>query len=418
MEFKIKGVAELTAMTTEELTVYKEAEAKHLQDHFDQQKKAQKESNLKIAELEKKAKTDHEIVLKQGEVITELKRGTQKIGSEKKALKLVLKEELDKVGSERMRAGGSAITLDATKVSVADTAEYFGQRLEGVSKEPVRTPMIADLFRKINVPNGSGAKIKYIEQDVVTRGADFIPFCSTFPVSDITFDTVEEPIAKVADSIVVCNDDLEDYNFLEREVIELMQENIPLKIDEELLLGDGVAPNMNSIDLVSQVWTVAPATPIENWNGAVQDANIFDLMRSAVYQIRLSLQTDKRYNVDTILINPADMGLLKSAKDANGQPFIPYFMVGGQIVIEGAVVTEDIIVPINTMYVFDSSKGDIYISREMRIDFATQHEGLFLEDKVAWRASSKLQFIVKNQNKNAFLKVEDIATSILAITKP
>lgn len=417
-KFEIKSVAELTAMTTEELTVYKEAEAKHFQEHFEKQKKDQKESNLKITELEEKAKKNHEIILKQGEAITSLKKNGGNGGSDKKALKLVLKEEIEKVGSDRLKAGGSGINLDATKVSVADTAEYFGQRLDGVSKEAVRTPMIAELFRTINVPNGSGGKIKYIEQDVVTRGADFIPYCADFPVSDITFDTVEEPIAKIADSIVVCNDDLEDYDFLEREVIELMQENIPLKLDEGLLLGTGVAPQMNSINLASQLWTVAPATPIANWALAVQDANIFDLMRSAVYQIRLSLQTDKRYNVNTILINPSDMGLLKSAKDANGQPFIPYFMVGGNIVIEGATVKEDIIVPVNEMYAFDSTKGDIYISRAMRIDFATQHEGLFLEDKVAWRASSKAQFIVKNQNKNAFLKVADIAASIAAITKP
>ena len=112
------------------------------------------------------------------------------------------------------------------------------------------------------------------------------------------------------------------------------------------------------------------------------------------------------------------MGLLKSTKDADGQPFLPYFMIGGEIVIEGATVKEDILVPVGTLYVFDSRQGDIYVSRDIRIDFATQHEGLFLEDKVAWRSSMKGQFIVRNQYKNAFLKVDDIATAIAAITKP
>jgi HK97 family phage major capsid protein len=418
-EFEVKSVSELAKLSNEEVAAYKQAQQEYFQKNFELMQEHSKKQSEKVAELEEKAKKDHEIILKQGEDITKFKKGGKNGGTEKKALKVVLKEGVEGLGIDKIKAGTGGITLDATKVSVADTAEYFGQRLLGVSKEPVRTPMIFELFRTINVPNGSGAKIKYIEQDVVTRGADNVSFCSPFPESDITFDTVEEKIKKIADSIVVCNDDLEDFDFLEREVVQLMQENIPLKLDEQILLGDPVDPlQFNSINSVAQGWSVGVGSPISSWAAAVQDANIFDLMRSAVYQIRLSMQTDNRFNPDTILMNPADFGLLKSTKDNEGQPFIPYFMIGGEVVIEGATVKESIIVPANTMYVFDSTKGDIYVSRDMRIDFATQHAEHFLEDKVAWRASMKGQFIVRNQYKNSFLKVNDIAASILAITKP
>ena len=417
-KFAVKSAEEIKNMTSEEVIAYKQAQQEYFDNNFKLMQEHSEKQSEEFEKLEAKAKKNDDIIKTQGEEITKLK-STEAVGpKKKKALKEAIKEGVESVGIDKVKAGVSGITLDATKVSVADTAEYFGERLQGVSKEPVRTPMIAELFRTRNVPNGSGGKIKYIEQDVVTRGADNISFCAPFPASDITFDTVEEPIAKIADSIIVCNDDLEDYDFLEREVVDLMQENIPLKLDQQILLGTGVAPQMNSIDSVSQTWSVGVGSPIENWAGAVANANIFDLMRSAVYQIRLSMQTDSRFSPDTILINPADMGLLKSTKDADGQPFLPYFMIGGEIVIEGATVKEDILVPVGTLYVFDSRQGDIYVSRDIRIDFATQHEGLFLEDKVAWRSSMKGQFIVRNQYKNAFLKVDDIATAIAAITKP
>jgi len=175
---------------------------------------------------------------------------------------------------------------------------------------------------------------------------------------------------------------------------------------------------MNSINSVAQLWSVGVGSPIESWAGAVAFANIFDLMRSAVYQIRLSMQTDSRFNPNTILINPATMGLLKSTKDDNGQPFIPYFMVAGNIVIDGATVRESILVPENQMYVFDSTKGNIHVSRNLTIEFATQHANNFMEDKVAYKATMKGQFIVRNQYKNAFLKVTDVEAAIVAITKP
>ncbi len=417
-KFDVKSAEEIKNMTSEEVIAYKQKQQEYFDNNFKLMQEHAAKSAEELAELEAKAKKNDEIILAQGEEITKLKSGGFAGPKKKKALKSVIQENIEETGLEKVKKGLGSITIDATKVSIADTGNYFGERLDGVSKEPVRTPMIAELFRVRRLGTGTGAKIKYIEQDVVTRGADNISFCAPFPSSDITFDTVEEPIQKIADSIIVCNDDLEDYDFLEREIVDLMSENIPLKLDQQLLLGTGVAPQMNSIDSVAQDWSVAAGSPIEAWAGAVANANIFDLMRSAVYQIRLSMQTDSRFSPDTILINPADMGLLKSTKDGEGQPFLPYFVIGNDVVIEGATVKEDILVPAGTMYVFDSRQADIYLTRDFRIDFATQHADNFLEDKVAWRASMKGQFIVRNQYKNAFLKVSDIATAIAAITKP
>ena len=418
--FEIKSVSELQKLSNEEVANYKQAQQDYFENNFKLMQEHAEKQGKEVDDLSAKAKKANDIILAQGEEITALKKVGAAGPDAKKSLKVAIKENVEEIGIDKVRKGLGGITIDATKVSIADTGNYFGERLDGVSKEPVRTPMIAELFRIRRLGTGTGGKIKYIEQDVVTRGADNISFCAPFPESDITFDTVEEPTAKIADSIIVCNDDLEDYDFLEREIVDLMSENIPLKLDQQLLLGTGVAPQMNSIDSVSQAWSVSAGSPIEAWAGAVANANIFDLMRSAVYQIRLSMQTDSRFSPDTILINPADMGLLKSTKDSDGQPFIFYFQSGGgmDVVIEGATVKEDILVPAGTMYVFDSRQADIYLTRDFRIDFATQHEGLFLEDKVAWRASMKGQFIVRNQYKNAFLKVEDIALAIAAITKP
>jgi HK97 family phage major capsid protein len=406
-KFEFKGVEEISKMSEQELSDYKKNEQKYFDESF---KAMQDYANGQTQKSEAL-----ELALKeQGEALAKMK-----LTSTDTEKKVSLKSRVQEIVSEYKKTGKrEGYEIDTKTVSVVDTAEYFGLRSDGVSKEPVRPLVISSLFRTRNVPNGSGAKIKYVEQNVVTRGANNISFCSPFPSSDISFDTVEESIKKIADSIIVCKDDMEDYDFVENEVRRLMLENIPLKLDEQILLGTGTGLEMNSIDSKAQLWSVAPATPIEAWAGAIENANIFDLMRSAVYQIRLSMQTDSRFSPDTILINPANMGLLKSTKNVEGTPFLSYFTQAGEIMIEGATVKESILVPSNVMYVFDSRMGEIFISRQFSMEMSDSHANTFLEDKVTFRTSMKGNFIVRNQYKNAFLKVEDIDLALAAITKP
>lgn len=406
-KFDFKGIEEISKMTEAEASAYKKSEQKYFDDSFKAMQDYANAQTEKNQELENALKEQGEALAKMKLTATETEK------------KVTLKNRVQEIVSEFKKSGRKeGFEIDTKTVTVADTAEYFGLKLDGVSKKPVRPLLISSLFSTRNVPNGSGAKIKYVEQDVITRGANNISFCAPFPTSEISFDTVEESIKKIADSIVVCKDDMEDYDFVENEVRRLMLENIPLKLDEQILLGTGTGLEMNSIDSVAQTWSVGVGSPIVAWATAVENANIFDLMRSAVYQIKLSMQTDGRFAPDTILINPANMGLLKSTKNLEGVPFLSYFTEAGEIVIEGAVVKESILVPANTMYVFDSRMGEIYVSRQFTMDMSDSHNGLFLEDKIVFKTSMKGNFIVRNQYKNAFLKVEDIDLAIAAITKP
>jgi len=76
------------------------------------------------------------------------------------------------------------------------------------------------------------------------------------------------------------------------------------------------------------------------------------------------------------------------------------------------------LVPQNTAYVFDSTKGTIYTEREIQIEMADENGTDFLEDFISIKGSMRKQLIVRTVNQNAFLKIEDIAAAKTALAKP
>ena len=134
-KFAVKSAEEIKNMTSEEVIAYKQAQQEYFDNNFKLMQEHSEKQSEELEKLEAKAKKNDDIILAQGEEITKLKSGEAAGPKAKKALKEAIKEGVESVGIDKVKAGVSGITLDATKVSVADTAEYFGERLQGVSKK-------------------------------------------------------------------------------------------------------------------------------------------------------------------------------------------------------------------------------------------------------------------------------------------
>ena len=76
------------------------------------------------------------------------------------------------------------------------------------------------------------------------------------------------------------------------------------------------------------------------------------------------------------------------------------------------------LVPEGQMYVFDSTRGTIYERREASIEFAYENRSNFEQELVTMKAYERLQFVVREVDRGAFLHVPDIAAAIQAITAP
>jgi HK97 family phage major capsid protein len=109
---------------------------------------------------------------------------------------------------------------------------------------------------------------------------------------------------------------------------------------------------------------------------------------------------------------------MKLEKDADGNYLLPLYFSADGMSIDGVPVYATPLVPQNTAYVFDSTKGTIYTERMIQIEMADEHGTDFLEDFVRIKGSMRKQLLVRSVNQNAFLKIEDIAAAKAALTKP
>ena len=410
-----------------ELIVKSESEMKLMTDDQLMTLKAENEKinaeNLTLLE---------EFVTKSVKEAEELKKALKEQGSELESLKnddtlsikaqLKKKEESILKGIEMFKSNGKGKfkldVKDVTSTSISNSTA--SQRIDGVGKEPHRQIFMSSLFRNVNMTEGyNGASVSYVDQDTLNRNAENVAECVAPTGSDITWVESKTDIKKIADTIKVCKDALENYQFMEAEVDQFLMENMLLKLDEQLLLGDGTGNNLTGVDAVAQSWSVGVGSPIEGLAAQIKFPTIFDVITTGMTQITNSGGGSKAfYSPNAIIMNPTDVRKLTLEKDEDGQYLIPNHLSANGLSIEGVPVISSPLVAQNTLYIGDFSKGTIYTLREIEMEMANQHESDFTADLLTLKATLRKALVIKNQHANAFLKVGDIDAAKVALTKP
>ena len=295
-----------------------------------------------------------------------------------------------------------------------DSGLDFAQMQAGVTDQPVRRPFIQDLFPRIPL---STEHLKYVEQDSVVRDAQNVAACTsvttgtkeTLLVSDIS-------TVRIKDIVKFCIDFVNDYPFMRARINTLIKQSIALRIEQQVLLGTGAGNETNSIDLYSSEFNAAnPACPFD---ADIQDATYTDLLEAMAAQI-VEFGQQGTYMPDTALVNYCDwVKFIKLSKDTDGRYIHPNFITSNGLQIAGLTVRWSPIVPANTCYVFDSTKGDIIDRMATTIDVAFQNADEWEQEIASIKGYVRMNFLVKNENANAFMKCSDVETAITAITKP
>ena len=418
-QIEFKTAAEKLAMTQEELALYSAKQEETQKKNWEAVEAYQKEVASKQEENSKKAAELETALKEQSKVITTLKeKGSNSLANALEKKTASIKKAIEEI-SEKGKASFSLEQKTITSASVVNGTDQYFYGIDGVGKQPVRQLVMESLFSSVNVGPNSGGTIRYTDQDVLTRGANNVANCSLFPASDITWKTTTDTIKKIADSIPVCKDAMEDFGFIESEVNTFILENLRLKLDEQLLLGTGAGLELNSVDSYAQTWSVAAGSPIEGMAASIPFPTTYDVLASGICQIVNSGQANRAYyNPNAIVMNPTDVCQMKLEKDADGNYLLPLYFSADGMSIDSVPVYATPLVAQNTAYIFDSTKGTIYTEREIQIEMADEHGVDFLEDFIRIKGSMRKQLIVRTVNENAFLKIDDIAAAKTALAKP
>lgn len=428
--FKRLKAAEQAELEESLLIEYKEFEVQYLENKLqalEEKGDSNKEEIVKIQKeisesLNKKYKTLLEVVKTQGEAIkNSLVPSVKDIEEKADTFVEALKSKKTELDALKDSTGSLDIEIkgDVTSGSSVEDNTY-SSRVPGIGKIPVRSTMLGPRFRSGTLGVNSGGKLTYVDQDNLTRDADNVAECDPIPESDIVWKERDCKAEKIGDSMPICLEALEDFEFIRSEVENFLIENVLLKEDQQLLLGNGNSPQLKGIDSVAQDWSVAAGSPIESLAASVESPTIANVLFTAISQIKNSGENNT-YTPNYIDMNPQDYQRMLLEKDADRNSINDQLVSidsNGTVRVAGVMVVENPLVPLDVVYVGDYQKGTLYRHRNLVLTIATQHGTDFIEDRVRIKGTMRKLLLIRNVYQNAFLKVGSINASLTALAKP
>jgi HK97 family phage major capsid protein len=354
--------------------------------------------------------------IKDGGIDGETKSSIRKALDEKK-----VKDDGTLVGTGRKGHVKFEIKAGGADQAATDIATHtIGMRVPGIGQLPVRRPFLRDLFNTVNT---SLEYIKYIDQETVVRDAQNVASAAASThTTKLTWKERSIQITNIRDLIDVPIDMLQDYDFVEGELRRLLNVNVALRIDTQLMSGTGVHPELHSIGEYASEFNASNTLSgtITPWVGTVQEPNIFDLVIAMASQI-IALGQDGSYMPNVVLFNTIDRYKSLLIKDANDNYLMPPFVVrvgGKEYNIDGMLVRSNPGVPANSVWVFDSTKGTIYQRKAAIAEMSFENATNFETEVVTMKVYERLNFLVRNVDKNAFMKCTDVTTALTALATP
>lgn len=372
--------------------------------------------NLKneLAEIKEVAEKDNTIELKEKfvELETAIKglKEDSKTNVVKKSLAEVLKGKAEDI-ADVVKSGKGKVSLslkaqqDPTDIGDRDDYALF---LPGTVDKPVRNTRIIDLFRRTPV---STEYVKYREQNTVTRDAKVVVACATSTSNTkLTWVNRTVQIQKIRDFVDICIDMMDDYSFVGAQVEQLVNESVKLKEEAEILLGSG---NILSVDSIASEFD--PANVLAPYTGAFQSATLAELTAAMKAQI-YTFGQENAWDADTIVMNYNDFVKFMHQKNSEGDYLLPNFVMQGDGILNGMRIVTSPLVAANSLYVLDSSKGEILDRQGASLEISYENNDNFEHEIVTLKVVERLQFHVSQIEQDAFMKCTDIATALTAIT--
>lgn len=403
---------ELKELSTDEVKEYMQdkmtVSVKLLQEKFNKENAERIESLKNEIEAIKKANKEADIKgMEQN--IAGLNDAIKNLGNAKKTEKTlktvfdVLEKNKDLLTDLKNYDNSTEINIETKDIMTDDISDPIpSQVIPGVTTPAQIAPSLYSAMRKTKL---NGAILNYTDIDSSTDNASWLAERATIPQSEMEWINYTLSLKDVADSIRVSEQMIEDYQSLVATLTPFILYNISGKIETALYTGSGAGVNPNGI------YTLAPAFNYAGYSGkTVSDPNLLDLAK--LLKNEITKVGGKTYNVDTLFVNSDDMFALEVAKDANGRYL--FDEIRKQLNIK---IVSSPNVTANTLVIGDSRLMTIYQKPSVKVVMG--HNGDDLTQRmrtiIAYR---RMNLLVKNADKGAFLKVDDVDAALTAITTP
>ncbi len=360
---------------------------------------------LQSKEIAEKSSVDqlNGLISEVKETVNELKDNMQ-TKKTKVNLASEIKEQKENLKSIAQGSNKTVELKALTNRAAIDPNEISGLDLPGITPFGRTARTFYDFLSKqvIPLPADHGGTIRYRDwdEDTTVRAAAAVAEGAAFPESTAKFKDYLLPVEKVGDTLPVTEEFFEDEATAAAELNLFLQNNVLDKCANDIVLGDGISPNLQSINTRALAYT-AP-------NAGITDANIYDLATKVVEDI--TTNKGSKYQPNFALMNIADVNRLKLKKDADNN----YIFDRLEEKMQPLTVLVDNHVAANTMYVGDSRYVSVYEMPGVEVSRGMVGQQ-FREDEMTIKARKRLAFLIKNGNRDGFRKVADIGAALTAL---
>jgi HK97 family phage major capsid protein len=279
----------------------------------------------------------------------------------------------------------------------------------------IYAPELRELTLRQALPNGrtNSNLVEYVREASRTNNAAEVAEATSLsdgakPESGFTLESASAPVRTIATLMYVTRAALDDMAGLQSYIDELLRRFIDERVDRQLLIGNGVAPNLEGLNEVSGVLNLNGAY----WaaNGGI--TNKADRIRRAITRIRLA----GRGRASLAVLNPADVEyfeLLKTSEETGvtnnayalpgGGPFGPQ---AGVPTIWGRPIVEHEDQTAGIATVLDSRAAMVMDRMDTQLFITDSNRDLFERNILTILAETRLAFPIFFPSRIALVDLE------------
>lgn len=304
-------------------------------------------------------------------------------------------KNLDKIKELSQKGGVISLDIKAIPTMTID-GSYSGGVIalteleQGVTRIVRRAPFLRQI---VNAGVTLSKYITYIEQSNPDGGADMTAEGAL--KSQASFDLVERQAVtqKITAFIKVSKEMISDLPFMQREINTELMELVALKLDAQILSGDGLGNNLVGILENAIPWAVG------SFAGQVAIPNQLDVLRVAIAQIETAL-----FQPNYIVMHPTDVAKFDVTKTVYGeytQPMI-YTDMNGVKRYNGIEIIVNTGIDVDTFLVGDFTKSNLRVREEMNIQVGFVNDD-FTKNLFTVLCEARATHYVKTNHYGAFV---------------
>jgi len=292
-------------------------------------------------------------------------------------------------GSDKLKFKAAGTMLISTNISGGNVP--VEQRLSGLDDIPSREVRLLSIVSRGTASSNVISWVSKVNRDGAAAGT-----AEGTLKNQIDFDIVvnSENVKKFTAYIKVSEEMVDDIDFMNTEINNELVSELLRAIELQVYSGDGTGLNLNGI--VTQATAFVAATAPE----AVDNANLVDVIRTAITQIKIANQMPPNY----IMLHPTDvLGLLQIKRSTTDKAYIDALqLVAGNLSLDGVPIIETTLVTVDTYLVGDFTKATVFDKGSISVEVGRSDDD-FVKNLVTVLAEWRGLNVIKTNQTTAFV---------------